>query len=340
MFNSMGDGHTGIEHKFLKEQSTRHFKLAFSYLKTSSEGGYFIIHATSGGFSSSGLQPKEFLEFLGFEKSFVHCKKFFDACFYKYVYEYFINGYLDDRAVQYAHHHFDKLADDIETLYNTTRDLYRGLGQHVDIFPWASRFDETPKVLDFSGATPSWINSHKTSDHIQVEQTLSETIEKDRHYKTIEYCLWGTGDLLVDSIKYILGVLGFAVSKTEPGSTVDLLAQLRGRDLEFGIEITGTTHPINKSSKKFAQAFSFEQQKLGNRKTLIIANTFCDKPIEDRDPQSFTPEAIEILRGIKGVGMTTFTLYTIWRQCHFEGKDSQKIFEQIFNHPGGMFEVK
>jgi hypothetical protein len=133
--------------------------------------------------------------------------------------------------------------------------------------------------------------------------------------------------------------LGLQVEKTLEGATVDRIVSLPESGLTFGLEITGTNGKINKSHRKISQALAFIQQRQGNEKGLLIANTYCDRPLGERTGQEhFTPEATDLLTGLKFVAMTTVDLYNIWKSCKCEGNSARDIFETIHRHPGGVFQ--
>lgn len=213
----MGDGHTGVSHKYLKRVQKDNFDLAFSYLKERDRGGYFVVHVVPKTMISSGLQSVDLLKMLNFEKSPHICKPFNQPCYYKYVFEREIDGWQDDRAVRSAHEKFDRFANSIDDIFAAARRVTQLVGEHVEFFPWAREYSTAPQVLDISETEPRWLTAYRVEEHQTVLQTLEDAQNKREYFRTVEYCLWGTGDQLVDSVHFILRDLGLEPEKTEKG---------------------------------------------------------------------------------------------------------------------------
>jgi len=81
----------------------------------------------------------------------------------------------------------------------------------------------------------------------------------------------------------------------------------------------------------------FEQHKSGEEKTLILANTFNDKPIKERRTENFTPQAVQLMTRNLITGLTTYDLYQIWEACTYKGRDVTEIMRNIFEHQGGVY---
>lgn len=331
----IGDGHTGIENKVMKEDYVQGFKLSLHFLKESDSRCYFVIHASTNIISGARLTPQDFLKILGFTKSRVHCTLHGDHCYYKYVYETPTEGY-DFQYNKFCYDEYEKLVENFRTIYETSQKLYDLIGQHANLFPWAERFTQ-PKMLDIPDNIPAWLDDLRVQEHRDAEKALKENTDQDVYFKSVEYCLWGKGDELVNSVQIIFETLGLKATKTQKGATVDLIVEVPNTNLIFGIEITGTNDAIKKDSNKLTQALTFEQQKSGEEKTLILANTFNDKPIKERQTENFTPQAVQLMTRNLITGLTTYDLYKIWEACKYKGRDITEIMRSIFEHRGGIY---
>jgi hypothetical protein len=171
-----------------------------------------------------------------------------------------------------------------------------------------------------------------------VEATLKESEDRDKRFQTVEYILWGTGDDLESAVHVVLEALGFQVTRTPKGATIDRIAGLADSSVRFGLEITGLNEAIKKKSNKITQALSFLQHREGTEKPVILANTFNDRPLEERSKEAdFTEDALDLMRPNGIVGMTTATLYEIWKAVNYGGADIKSIAQDLYNHPGGEF---
>jgi len=336
----MQDGHTGIKTEEFKRNKTEYFDLSLNYLKESSGQGNFVIHAKSSTYFLSGLNPQEFLEILGFINFPSDCPHFGNRCFYRYAFRVKSEDYGIERA-GYAYDEFDKLAKNIDEAYDLSAKVYQLIGINFNLFPWAERFNTQPKLLDLPIEVPGWVNDYKVPQHKEIEKAIEDNIDQDKYFKTIEYCLWGKGDQLEESVYLIFQDMGLKPEKTEKSATIDLLLEVPDTEMKFGIEITGTNESIRKGSKKINQAFTFQQYKPGNEKTIILANTYSSKPISEREKLvHFTDDAVKLLTPLSIVGMTTYSLYLIWKEVKYSDKEVVKIMRSIFEHPGGRFEYK
>ncbi len=332
------DGHTGIDHKVVKKSSTSKFELALSYLKVRDTGGFYVVHILPtvmdvlGGFKTS-----EFLGTLGFQKYQQSCKCFEQPCWWRYLWGTESDGW-DWDVTRAAENDFDSFVESIEEMHAAARHLVQLVGRHVDLFPWAKRFNVEPTVRDFSAEAPGWLSECRVQDHEDVLATLDELGDRRRHFSTVEYCLWGTGDELVDSVHYILKLLHLNPEKTEKGATVDLVLSYAPKNLQVGIEVTGITDNIKKNSNKLTQAMVFLQQATGPGKAVILANVYRDLPVSQREElESFTSDAAQFMTQAGIVGVTTIDLYRIWQDVIYHDADSDTVVGAILDHPGGAY---
>ena len=336
----MRDGHYGIENREASRLTVGRFQLALGYLIEDAATAYFVIHISPTGGYISELTSERFLELLGYTRFPGPCPFFQTHCYYRYVYDSPINREERDpfdRRVDYAHKRFRQLAEALPGLYEQVHDIYQKLGSIPDLFPSLREYGPQP-LPDLSQEAPPWIEGAKVDEHREVEAALSQGAEADRRFRTVEYILWGTGDDLEDAVHFVLEELGFQVSRTPKGATVDRIAVLSGSDVSFGLEITGLNEAIKKKSNKIGQALSFLQHREGTEKPVILANTFNDRPLEERSREAdFTEDALDLMRPNGIVGMTTATLYEIWKAVNYGGADIKSIAQNLYNHPGGEF---
>jgi len=335
----MRDGHTGISNRYGETKKRGSFDLTLSYLKEKDTGGYFVMHVVPTTFVLSfGLDSIDFLKMLGFTKSSVNCQAFGKPCYYKYMFEREINGWGDDRAVDFAHQTFNHFTDSIDEIYSAAQRVTQLVGEHVNIFPWAERFDTTPKVLDLAQVEPGWLAGWRVDEHREVLDTLEKARRKAAHFRTIQYCLWGTGDDLVDSVRYILSKLQLDARKTKKGATVDLILDYSPQDVEIGIEVTGLSGNIDKASPKMNQAFTYLQECQDDCKALIVANTHNNTPLTERtELLDFTEPAVKVMTGMGIVGLTSMDLYRIWQDVGSGDADIHTILTAICDHEGGVY---
>jgi hypothetical protein len=334
----MRDGHTGISHRYVREAKKDKFHLALSYLKTQDIGGFFVVHVVPTATSNTvRLNEVEFLEMLRFEKYKHACGPFGRQCWYKYVFETQVDGY-DWDVTSVADEQFDSFAESIDEAFSTAQQLVELVGHKFDLFPWAEQFRTEPKLLDLAEAEPGWLADWRVDEHQRVLHTLEKAQENAKHFRTIEYCLWGTGDDLVDSVHYILTDLGLKAEKTKEGATVDLILDYPPKDVEMGVEVTGLSGKIDKRSPKMNQAFTYIQECRDNCKGVILANTYNDTPLTERSElEHFTEPAVKLMEGMEIVGVTTMDLYRIWQDVKSGDVDIDTVVGEICDHKGGVY---
>ena len=336
------DGHYGLENRETARLTVGKFQLVLGYLIQDAESAHFVIHISPTGGYISELTSERFLELLGYTGFPGPCQFFQTRCYYRCVYDSPIERderepFDRQRKVDYAHTRFRELAQALPGIYEQVHDIYRKLGHIPDLFPSLRQYGPQP-LPDFSQEAPAWIEQDKVDEHREVETALRNGGEADRRFRTIEYILWGTGDDLEDAVHFVLEDLGFQVSRTPKGATIDRIAVLPGPDVGFGLEITGLNEAIKKKSNKIGQALAFLQQREGAEKPVILANTFNDRAPSERGKEAdFTQDALELPQPNGIVGMTTVSLYEIWKAVKYGAADIKSIAEELYNHPGGEF---
>lgn len=333
----MGNGHYGLENREADRITAGKFELVLGYLVEDAENAYLVIHIKPTGGYISELSSERFLELLGYTP-FPDSYPFFQThCYYRYVYRSPIERHQRDPKVGHARKRFRELAEALPGVYEQVHDIYRKLGHIPDLFPSLREYGPQP-LPDFSQEAPPWIEQAKVNEHRKLEAALKEAQEGDKRFETVEYILWGTGDDLESAVHVVLEDLGFQVTRTPKGATIDRIADLPDSSVRFGLEITGLNEAIKKKSNKITQALSFLQHREGTEKPVILANTFNDRPLEERSKEAdFTEDALDLMRPNGIVGMTTATLYEIWKAVNYGGADIKPIAQDLYNHPGGEF---
>jgi hypothetical protein len=334
------DGHYGLSNKEVRRAPAGgNFIAALSYLIEDESNAHYVIHIQTRGGYLGELTSERFLESLGYQH-FRGCPLLSGDCYYRYA----LGGPIDRgnwdpfaQEVEYVQRQFDALVQYLPEVYETVHGIYQKLGHLPDLFPSLRGYG--PQALpDFSQDVPNWIESAKVDDHRKVEAALREAQERDKRFKTVEYTLWGTGDDLESAVHVVLEDLGFQVTRTPKGATVDRVAGLPDSTARFGLEITGLNEAIKKKSNKIGQALHFLQQREGSEKAVIVANTFKDRPLQGRGKEpDFTEDALDLMRPLGIVAMTTLSLYEIWKAVKYEGADIKSIAQDLYNHPGGEF---
>lgn len=332
------DGHSGIENREVNKGGSGIFRLILSYLKESSGSGHFIIHATSSAFYASGLQPLQFLQQIGFSHFKGECKFFHDRCFYRPFAEVEYNeyGFEDTRQNMWIHSAFEKFANEgINRLYELQKqknEILREIGSGagpLEIFNVPVRIEKGPVDI------PTWVNSIKFQRLKELESQKDDLNKEIEELEGFLPLVYANGDDLVSAVVKSLRFMGLKAEPTEPGFTADIFAETNDESKKFAFEVTGTVDPIKKESKKLTQLLDFERIKENNEKTILIANTFKDLPISEREgKESFTPQVIDFLSKFPILLMTGWDLYRVIGYIIGGGKESEYFIERFYSEIG------
>jgi len=332
------DGHSGIENNEVNRGSSGNFQLVMSFLKESSGRGHFVIHATSGTFYSFGLQPIQFLQQIGFTPFRGECKFFHDRCFYRYFaeVEYDEIGFESTRQTMYIHAAFEKFAKEgISKLYELKRQQNDILSDIRSSSGDLELFRAPVKIKPQPSEMPVWVDAVKFQKLQDLER---QKIEMNREIEDLEGFLplvYADGDILVSAVIKSLRFMGLKAEATEPGFTADILAETKDGSKKFAFEVTGTVDPIKKDSKKLTQLLDFERIKEFNEKTILIANTFKNLPIPERErKENFTPQVIEFLSKFPILLMTGWDLYKIIGELIEEKREAEYFIERFYKETG------
>ncbi len=331
------DGHSGISNNEIKRGGSGGFNLVLSYLKESSGEGYYIIHASSTQFYSSGIQPEEFLQQIGFSKFEGECPFFQERCFYLHLAtarfdEYGFEDVLENMRLTSA---FDRFANEgISKLYELQRQrdqILRELGKRAGPL---KIFNAPIEIEIKPGEIPEWVNTVKFERLKELEaqrEAINHEIEDLESYLPL---LYADGDLLVSAVMKALMLIGLNAEKTERSYFVDILAETKDGTKKFGFEVTGITGPIKKDSIKLLQIAELVQRE-PNRKPVLVANTFKNMPIQDRqNKESFSRDAIDFLSKFNALLMTGWDLYRIAKNILEEKEPPELYIDRLYNESG------
>lgn len=332
------DGHSGIENNEVNRGSSGNFQLVLSYLKDSSGHGNFIIHATSSTFYSFGLQPVQFLQDIGFNPFRGECKFFHDRCFYRYFaeVEYDEIGFESTRQTMFIHAAFEKFAKEgISKLFELKQqqnDILREIRSNSGEL---ALFGAPVKIKPQSSEMPLWVDAVK---YQRLQDLEGQRIKMNKEIEDLEGFLplvYADGDILVSAVIKSLQFLGLKAEPTEPGFTTDILAETKDGSKKFAFEVTGTVDPIKKDSKKLTQLLDFERIKEQNEKTILIANTFKDLPISEREGKdNFTSQVVEFLGKFPILLMTGWDLYRVVENVLEGNKTADFYVDRLYNETG------
>ncbi len=147
--------------------------------------------------------------------------------------------------------------------------------------------------------------------------------------------------LLTDSIQLLLRDLGFVVSPSSDSSLAERVLQMPGREGRLGLKIISDVAEPTKKWSQWDKISQYEKGAGGEQRLLIIANNvMLTDGEEEKKFKNFSNQANSLLATRHTVAMTTLTLYKVYRLCKEKGLDPKRIFRLIYQHPGGIFQLK
>ena len=149
--------------------------------------------------------------------------------------------------------------------------------------------------------------------------------------------LYGTGDILEDSVIQALRFLDLKAERTEKGFTADILASSIDGSRRFSFEVTGIVGPVKKESKKLTQLVEFERIKENQEKAVLIATTHNTTPIPDRNNlEDFTQQVVSFFTPFPILLMTGWNLYSMIRDVLEGSKSKEQVVEILFATTGKL----
>jgi len=331
------DGHSGIENREVKKDSTSNFQFILAFLKTASGEAYFIIHATSNVVYGPTPHPLKFLELIGFELFDGECSFFYNRCLWRRLatFEEYEPGFENINATQAVHTAFKDFVDNVERLYGLFQEQNRILSIIAANNPTLKIFATPPIIRIEATEIPIWVEHIKFEKLISLEQ---QQVEIEKEIKDLQEYLplvYADGDILVSAVLKSLKLFELKADLTEKGFTVDILAKTEDGSKKFGFEVTGCTEGIKKDSKKLTQVLDFERIKEHNEKTILVANTFKNVPIEERKgKEHFTKNVVDFLVKHPILLMTGYDLYQMVKDILENKKSTDEIIRILYETTG------
>jgi len=329
---NMIDGHTGLSNDVVKELSSKKFQAKLCYLKTDSEN-YFVVHIHSGIINiSTNYQPSNFLQDLGFEEC-KNCQFFPSGCYYKVIYriknDFFSNDLGHMRETQFIHSEFENFMNNIDNIYDMTLEIKRKSSlffrNYVAFKPISL------KELEIK--TPMWIDKYKSENFKQGFEKIEKIKQSLKQEITLLKLLTCNGKELEDAVRLAFEIIGFSVTKTKDGFTVDLLAEKDS--LKLGLEVTGITNIIDKKSKKINQILAFQQdERFDDYKSLLIANVKMNEDPESRKKPYITNEALSLIESLNVGFIDTFSLFKVVKHIQEGNMSLDSFISSIKNKKG------
>ncbi len=335
------DGHTGVAIKNIGNSNSHHFRLILALVEYSGGGGSVCIHASSGKVYMSGPTTEDFLMSLGF-RPFDGCQFFGNRCFFREI-AIIPSAYPRPevrREFEAIHMAFNQFANNIEALFENRKSI----GEILDRVGRGIQFQNQPIfnapvsiVFDPSEA-PGWINDIKLAKLVELESQRAEIEKEIQDLSAFLPLVYASGGLFEEPVVNALRFLGLDADRTEKGFTVDILANTKDGEKRFGFEVTGIRGPIAKKSNKLTQVVEFERIKENDEKTVLLANTFCEEPISERqDKEDFTKDAVEFLSAFPVIMMTGWDLYRMVQNV-MEGRDKAADLVNMMHGGVGVLE--
>jgi len=333
----MNDGHSGVENRKVNEGATKLFQFVLSFLKVSDNRGFFILHAKSNIMYSAGLPPKQFLTMIGLRKYDGPCPFHGDECFYRVLVQQneLRVGFRFTLDIQTIHESFKRFVENIDALF----ELYQKEQDVLGIIGLSKLkrevLDEPFELSVGENDLPLWIHDAKFPKLAELEKNRMKLQAEITDLEEYLPLLSATGDPLRDSVIKALRLCGLQAKPTEPGFTVDILANTPDEAKSFGIEVTGTEGPIKKDSKKLTQLQEFDRIKEKNEKVILIANTYRNLPIDERkSKENFTVQVVDYLRKYPFLLMTGLDLYKMAGDIISGTKKGHELVAILWNESG------
>jgi hypothetical protein len=287
--------------------------LILSALKEANGQTHFVIHANCTSYGMD-LPPAKFLQSLGFSEFRGKCQFHETRCYWVHVAQlkYIEDGLTDDRQVSFVHAGFRTLADKMNEIYETVRLLNR-MTRDIGFNTPIPKIITDPIVIEpLPGIVPAWVDENKFVSLQELEKRADDLKSKILDLRSYLPLLYESGEALEDAVLLALTRIGLKASKTQKGFTADILAEDATGQRKFGLEVTGINGAIKKDSNKLTQLQEFDRIKENNEKTILVANTFRDKPIAERlDAENFTQPVVNYFSNQTILMMASYDLYRL-----------------------------
>ena len=143
-----------------------------------------------------------------------------------------------------------------------------------------------------------------------------------------------SGGRLEGAVIASLRRLNLCAEKTAKGATVDIFAFNTDRSIQLGIEVTGTNEAIKKKSNKLTQVMEFERTKADRDKTILLANTHNQTPVDRRPSKNFTNDVVKYLGSHPILLMTGYDLYRLVQDVIAGDKKADDVCTTMYTSNG------
>ena len=203
-------------------------------------------------------------------------------------------------------------------------------------------------ILDIAGGQPSRIVP-SGRDEVEVPGIKELTEQIDKQIANIEKIqekiarlrariqeldiyrdlISSGGDDLVKAVQITLLDLGIQTTVTERGYPVDLISD------EVAVEVTGTKGAVTVASEKISQIARFKEGSTRNEKVMLIANTYADlKILQRNDKIDFTPQATEYFKAVEVCCLTSRTLFELWKEVKSMKRKAHDVTKKLLSGNG------
>jgi hypothetical protein len=331
------DGHSGIENSEANKGDSQHFQFVLSFLISPSGRKDFIIHASTNVAYGPEPHPLEYLQNIGFEPFGGNCPFFHNGCLWRHMLTVETDqfNFADMRSVESAHTAFKSFVDNIEELYRLFQHQNDILRKISAATPYPKIFATPPILKVDTTEIPRWADPIRFERLSNLEKQQAEIQKEILDLQEYLPLLYTDGDILVSAALKSLKLFNLKVELAVKGFTVDILAETPDGTKKFGIEVTGCNEAIKKESKKLTQILGFDMKKEHNEKTILIANTFKNIPIEEREgKEHFTKNVVDFLGKHPILLMTGYDMYQMVRDVLEEKRSGAEIIEILYKKEG------
>ncbi|NOH03695.1 MAG: hypothetical protein HND47_17900 [Chloroflexi bacterium] len=216
------------------------------------------------------------------------------------------------------------------------KDSYQNI--MYDIEHLARRYFERAQrripVID----APDWLSGYLVKRAAELGSQIEKLREEKSVFDRIAYVLYGSGDELEECVALLLEHIGLKVDRQPRGANIDLKANNAKLGVRFAIEVTGTKGIIRKDSNKISQVWQHIHEIQGTEgtkdKIVIVANTECHLPPNQRSQTSFSSNVVDLLERNEVLLISTLQLYTLWKAIFDGVKNVEDVILHLYEISG------
>jgi hypothetical protein len=184
---------------------------------------------------------------------------------------------------------------------------------------------------------PSWLESELPARYVELSEEIAQR-ESERH-RLLSHgrLLWQTGDDLSEAVRDVFREFGYGAELTSPGATYDVTV-IVGPGKRLLIEVTGIEGAIAKASRKISQLLQACQEAVEGDRVVLAANVYRSKPpVERRQLEPITRDALQLVGRLGANVLTTQTLYAIWYSSLANASVATAAVEALYAAEGETF---